>query len=43
MAESSQVEMKAHERTYGSFLRLLKYGALLSFLVAFIVVILISS
>jgi hypothetical protein len=43
MAESSQIEMKAHERTYGSFLKLLKYGTIASFLIAFVVVVLISS
>lgn len=43
MAVNPQVEMKAHERTYGSFLKLLKYGAVASFLIAFIVVLLISS
>jgi hypothetical protein len=43
MAESSPVEMKAHEQTYGSFLKLLKYGTITSFLIAFVVVLLISS
>ena len=43
MAESSHVEMNAHEQTYGSFTRLLKYGALVCFVVAFIVILLIAN
>ena len=43
MAQGSSYEMKAHERTYGSFLKLLKYGAVASFIVAAIVVYLIAS
>jgi hypothetical protein len=43
MADSSPVEMKAHERTYGSFINLLKYGTVACLIVAFIVVYLIAS
>lgn len=43
MAESSHVEMNAHEQTYGSFTRLLKYGAFASFVVSFIVILLIAN
>jgi hypothetical protein len=42
MAESSHVEMNAHEQTYGSFTRLLKYGAFVCVAVAFIVILLIA-
>lgn len=41
MAQSG--EMKAHEGTYGGFLRLLKVGTILSALVAILVVFLIAS
>jgi hypothetical protein len=43
MAEGSPVEMKAHEQTYDSFIRLFKYGTLVCLVVAFIVVCLIAS
>lgn len=43
MAESSGFEMNAHEETYGRFLKLLKYGAVLCFVVAAIVVLIIAS
>jgi hypothetical protein len=43
MAQGSGFEMNAHEKTYGSFLNLLKYGAVASFLVAAIVVYIIAS
>jgi hypothetical protein len=43
MALNPQADMKAHERTYDSFLKLLKYAAVASFVLAFIVVLLISS
>lgn len=40
MAQSG--DMKAHEGTYGGFLRLLKIGTILSVLVALLVVFLIA-
>lgn len=40
MAQSG--EMKAHEGTYGGFLRLLKVGTIVSALVALLVVFLIA-
>ncbi|WP_019833858.1 aa3-type cytochrome c oxidase subunit IV [Sphingomonas sp. PR090111-T3T-6A] len=43
MAESSHVEMNAHQQTYGSFVRLLKYGAAACFLAAFVVILLIAN
>lgn len=43
MADSSGFEMKAHEQTYVGFTKLLKYGAIASFLVAAIVVYLLAS
>ncbi len=43
MADSSHVEIEAHEQTYGSFTKLLKYGAVACFLIAFIVVLIIAS
>jgi hypothetical protein len=43
MAESSHVEMNAHQQTYGSFVSLLKYGAVACFLVAFIVILIIAN
>ena len=35
-------EMKAHVSTYSGFLSLIKYGAIASFIVGFIVILLIS-
>ena len=43
MAEHSGFEMKAHEQTYGSFINLLKYGAVACLIVTAIVVYLIAS
>lgn len=43
MADGSSFEMNAHERTYGSFIKLLKYGAVACFLIAAIVVVIIAS
>ncbi|MGN6121447.1 MAG: aa3-type cytochrome c oxidase subunit IV [Sphingomonas oligoaromativorans] len=43
MAESSHVEMNAHQQTYGSFVRLLKYGAAACFVAAFVVILLIAN
>ena len=42
MADSSQVEMTAHQQTYGSFIKLLKYGAVVCAVVALVVILLIS-
>lgn len=42
MAESSQVEITAHQQTYGSFIKLLKYGAAACAVVGFVVILLIS-
>jgi hypothetical protein len=43
MANSSGVQLKAHEQTYIGFLKLLKYGAIASFAIAVIVVYLLAS
>lgn len=43
MADSSGFEMRAHESTYGSFLKLLKYGSIFCFFTAFVVVLIIAS
>jgi hypothetical protein len=43
MANSSGMQIKAHEQTYVGFIKLLKYGAVASFLVAALVVYLIAS
>ena len=43
MAEHPRMEMKAHEQTYGGFLRLLRFGTATCIVVAFIVVYLIAS
>jgi hypothetical protein len=43
MANGSGMEIKAHEQTYDSFIKLLKYGAIASGLVAALVVYLIAS
>ena len=42
MVDHSHIEMKAHEQTYGSFTKLLKYGALACFITAFLVILIIS-
>lgn len=42
MADSSHVEMTAHQHTYGSFIKLLKYGAAVCAVVAFVVILIIS-
>jgi hypothetical protein len=42
MAEQAG-DLKAHEGTYGGFLGLMKYGAIASFIVAAIVVLIIAS
>jgi Bacterial aa3 type cytochrome c oxidase subunit IV len=42
MAETAG-DMKAHEGTYGSFIGLMKYGAIASFVVAAIVVLILAS
>ncbi len=42
MADSSHVEMTAHQQTYGSFIKLLKYGAGACVIVAFLVILIIS-
>ena len=41
-ANDAQKNMQAHATTYPGFLALLKWGALLSFIVAFIVILLIA-
>jgi hypothetical protein len=43
MADSSHVEIKAHEQTYDSFTKLLKYGAVACFIVAAVVVLILAS
>lgn len=43
MADSSHVEMMAHQQTYGSFTKLLKYGAAACFIVAFAVILIIAN
>jgi hypothetical protein len=43
MTEGSPVEMKAHEQTYDSFIKLFKFGTLACLIVAFIVIYLIAS
>ena len=43
MAEHPHMEMKPHERTYDSFLKLLKFGAVGCIVIAFFVVYLIAS
>ena len=40
---NSAGDMKAHEGTYGGFLGLMKYGAIASFVIAAIVVLIIAS
>jgi hypothetical protein len=40
---ADQTDMKTHEATYLSVLGMLKYGAVACFLIAFIVIFLISS
>ncbi|HEY0271498.1 MAG TPA: aa3-type cytochrome c oxidase subunit IV [Sphingomonas sp.] len=42
MANGPGTQLKAHEQTYAGFLRLLKYGAIASFLIAALVVFLIA-
>ena len=42
MADSSPVEMMAHQQTYGSFIKLLKYGAAACGIIAFLVILMIS-
>lgn len=42
MADSSHVEMTTHQQTYGSFINLLKYGAAVCAVVAFLVILIIS-
>lgn len=42
MADSSHVEMTAHQQTYGSFIKLLKYGAAACVVVAFLVIFIIA-
>ena len=39
----TQVELKSHEKSYESFAWMMKWGTIISFIVAMIVVILISS
>lgn len=43
MADSSPMDTKAHEQTYVSFLKLLKFGTIASLVVAALVVYLIAS
>lgn len=43
MAEGGEFKMEAHERTYGGFLSLLKYGTIASAIVAAVVVLIIAS
>lgn len=43
MAEGSDMHMKAHEQTYGAFLVLLKWGTIVAFIVAAIVIAIIAS
>ena len=38
-----QLEMKAHERDYSKFVAMLKWGTIISAIVAFLVVIIISA
>jgi len=42
MADSSHVEMTAHQQTYASFIKLLKYGAAVCAVTAFLVIMIIS-
>ena len=43
MAEhGAPMDMPAHERTYGSFISLFKYGAVACFIIAFLVIFLIT-
>lgn len=37
------VDLQAHEKSYGRFAAMMKWGTIISFIVAFIVVILIST
>jgi hypothetical protein len=43
MADGVKGDMTAHEATYGRFLVLLKYGAVLTFVIAAVVVLIIAS
>jgi len=42
MADHGEMEIRAHEQTYGGFLTLLKFGTVACLIVAFLVVYLIS-
>jgi hypothetical protein len=43
MADNSPMEIKAHERTYDSFIKAFTYGAVACFVIAAIVIYLIAS
>jgi len=42
MAEGAKIDMPAHERTYSRFIGLFKWGAILCFLIALLVIYLIT-
>jgi hypothetical protein len=42
-ADEAERAMRAHQGTYGLFIGLMKYGAIVSFITAIIVVLIISS
>lgn len=42
MAEGAKIDMPAHERTYSRFIGLFKWGAILCFLIAVLVIYLIT-
>jgi len=42
MGNNSDVEIMAHEQTYDGFVKLLKYGAVICFIVAFVVILVIA-
>jgi hypothetical protein len=43
MADNSPMEFKAHERTYDGFIKMFTYGAVICFVIAFVVVYLVAS
>ena len=40
--QGAPMDMPAHERTYGSFINLFKYGAVACFLIAMLIILIIS-
>jgi hypothetical protein len=42
MAEGAKIDMPAHERTYSGFIGLFKWGAVAAFLIALLVIYLIT-